>query len=660
MKRGIRGLAVGMTIVSVLASTLYGGDVQARKNNETEKNETKDSVSIEIRPQDDYYGYINAEVLKKADIDPKYGYGSFAECYKVTQEKLYGVIDLINAEGEHSSEDASIIADYYRQMISYKDASSDADEDFETVRNEIESVSNKQEYMELIGKYNRLYGINPIAVFSISEGFSRGDQYSFSLEGLVNILGNPNKDIAESEEGRRNIRSHVKDVLIGLGSDKKEAEKKADEFAALAVDIAYFSKDYREELKNIKTVNDKELSDMKFDIESFSKGYGIKNPYDKWMLTYPEQVAFINDKLEKEENLEAFKTWLLVEYADKMNIYFSENYKAVKDIYGDETQDPDIVAKDKIIADLPDFIGRIYVENCYPASKDEKVKKMCEDIKQSYRELIGKADWLTEDGRTKLLSKLEAIEFTTGGNFNETFVGTDGIIGKNAYDTYKRILKFNYDNSKEKIKRPRPKMGSTMQPQTVNACFWVDNMVVMTAAITEEPFFSENNSEYENLGGLGMVIAHEVGHAFDSNCINWDDKGVYNPEWLNEKDREALKNRADMCINYYNDYTIMDVYHVDGNLTLGENYADLGALECITNIAKNNEQCKEMYEHFGLIWRSINSDVTGIKNLHTDEHSPGVVRVNAPLSSCDKFYEVYDVKEGDDMYVAPEKRIKRW
>ena len=67
-----------------------------------------------------------------------------------------------------------------------------------------------------------------------------------------------------------------------------------------------------------------------------------------------------------------------------------------------------------------------------------------------------------------------------------------------------------------------------------------------------------------------------------------------------------------------------------------------------------------MYEHFGLIWRSINSDVTGIKNLHTDEHSPGVVRVNAPLSSCDKFYEVYDVKEGDDMYVAPEKRIKRW
>lgn len=660
MKNGIRSLAVGMTIISILASTFSGGSVRAKETDKTTKDETKDSVSIDIRPQDDYFGYINAEVLKNADIDPKYGYGSFAECYKVTQEKLYGVIDQINAEGKHSSEDASIIADYYKQIVSYKDVGSDADEDFENVRKEIESISNKQGYMELIGKYNRLYGICPIATFSISEGFTRGDEYSFSFEGMENILGNSNKDIAESEDGRRNLRSHVKDVLVSLGSDKKAAEKKADEFASLAVDIAYFSKDYRAELKNIKTVNDKELSDMKFDIESFSEGYGIKNPYDKWMLAYPEQVAFIADKLEDEKNLDAFKTWLLVEYTDKMNMYFSDNYKAVKDIYGDNTQDQDTVAKDKIINDLPDFIGRIYVENCYPASKDEKVKKMCEDIKQSYREIIGKADWLTEDGRSKLLTKLEAIEFTTGGNFNETFVSTDGIIGRDAYDTYKRILKFNHDNSKEKIKRPRPKMGSTMQPQTVNACFWVDNMVVMTAAITEEPFFSESNSEYANLGGLGMVIAHEVGHAFDSNCINWDDKGVYNPEWLNEKDREALRSRADMCIDYYNKYTIMDVYHVDGNLTLGENYADLGALECISNIAKTNEQYREMYEHFGLIWRSINSDVAGIKNLHSDEHSPGIVRVNAPLSSCDKFYEVYDVKEGDDMYVAPENRIKRW
>ena len=157
-----------------------------------------------------------------------------------------------------------------------------------------------------------------------------------------------------------------------------------------------------------------------------------------------------------------------------------------------------------------------------------------------------------------------------------------------------------------------------------------------------------------------MVIAHEVGHAFDSNCIKWDDKGEYNPEWMNEKDREALKERADMCIDYYSGFTIMDVYHVDGELTLGENYADLGALECITNIPENKEEFVDLFEGFGEIWRGISSDVEGIYNLHHDEHSPGIVRVNATLSSCDKFYETYDVREGDGMYVAPEKRVERW
>ena len=157
-----------------------------------------------------------------------------------------------------------------------------------------------------------------------------------------------------------------------------------------------------------------------------------------------------------------------------------------------------------------------------------------------------------------------------------------------------------------------------------------------------------------------MVIAHEVGHAFDSNCINWDAEGNYNPEWLNETDRKALKARADMCIDYYNACTIMDVYHVDGVQTLGENYADIGAIECISNIAKEKEDYIEMYEGFAEIWRAIRSDVDGIMHLHTDEHSPGPVRVNAPLSSCEQFYEVYDVKEGDGMYVAPEKRVERW
>lgn len=659
MKKRIKNLAVGISFASILASAFCGADVRAEEEKYTAE-ETKTAVSTAIRPQDDYYGYINAEVLKEADIDPKYGYGSFAQCAKVTNGKLYSIIEEANAGSFATSTDAKLISDYYEQIVSYDSERSDADADFEKVREEIESVSSSKEIYELLGRYQAVYDVNPVAAFSISDGFTKSDEYSFTFEGLDSILGTKCKDIAGTEEGRRKVRGHVKDVLLSLGTDKKDAEQKADNFAVLAVDIAYNIKDIRIELSSVKTLSDKEMNDLKFDTESFVKGYGIDNPYDKWVLYSKDQMTSISEALADEDNLEAFKTWLLVEYIDKYNEYLSDDYKDLKDIYGEQTESLDVQAKEKIINNLPDQIGKLYVDVFYLESKDEKVKEMCENIRESYRKLITDADWLSQDGRTKLLAKLEAIEFMTGGSYEESLVSTDDLIGFDEYETYKNLLKYKYETSKEKIKRPRPKMGQTMQPQTVNACFWVDNVVVMTAAITEEPFFSENYSDASNLGRLGMVIAHEVGHAFDSNCINWDDKGVYNPEWLCEKDREALKERADMCIDYYSEYTIMDVYHVDGKLTLGENYADLGALECITNIPEKREEFIDLFEGFGEIWRGINSDVEGIYLLHHDEHSPGIVRVNATLSSCDKFYETYDVKEGDGMYVAPENRVERW
>lgn len=660
MKKGIQRFAVGMTLASLLAFSFYGADVRAEEVNIKAQNGTQNKESEDIRPQDDFFGYVNAKVLREADIDPKYGFGAFDDCNKITEQKLFGIIDEIKGEAVHTSTDAEMIADYYDRIVSYDAASSDADKDFENVRKEIEGISNKQEYIELLGKYQRLYGISPVLCFGITDGQVRADEYSFFFSGVRSIFEKKNKDIAESLEGRKGVRDHVKEVLVGLGTDKKEAEKTADNFARFAVDIAYKSKDMKFEFYNAKKVDAKEMEELKFDIKSFEKGMQIENPYGYWLINEKDQFAYIAEKLDDKNNLDEFKTWLLIEYLDSYNRFLSDKYKNLKITYSEDTENMDMQAKIRIISDLPDNIGRLYSEKCYPKSRDAKVKEMCESIKDSYRELIGKADWLTEDGRTKLLNKLEAIEFTTGGNYSEKLIDTDNLIGKDSYDTYKNIQNFKIENYKELIKRPRPKMGSTMQPQTVNACYWVDNMVVMTAAITEGAFFDENNSEFSNLGRLGMVIAHEVGHAFDSNCINWDDKGNYNPQWLNETDRQALKERAGMCIDYYNGYTIMDVYHVDGVQTLGENYADIGAIECISNIAKEKQDYIEMYEGFAEIWRGIESDTKAIAALHTDEHSPGPVRVNAPLSSCEKFYEVYDVKEGDGMYVAPEKRVERW
>ena len=166
---------------------------------------------------------------------------------------------------------------------------------------------------------------------------------------------------------------------------------------------------------------------------------------------------------------------------------------------------------------------------------------------------------------------------------------------------------------------------------------------------------------YTNLGGLGMVIAHEMGHAFDSNCILFDENGKYDPSWIASEDYDKLVERNEAAVRYFEDnFTIFGVYHVDGEQTLGENYADLGAMECITSLTHNNEERELLFTNYATIWSEKRVDSTLIDQIDVDEHSPSIIRVNAILSTLDSFYETYDVTEGDGMYIAPEDRISRW
>ena len=160
-----------------------------------------------------------------------------------------------------------------------------------------------------------------------------------------------------------------------------------------------------------------------------------------------------------------------------------------------------------------------------------------------------------------------------------------------------------------------------------------------------------------------MIIAHEMGHAFDSNCILFDENGIYNPGRIPQEDMDILNERNEAAAAYFEDnFTVFGVYHVDGHQTLGENYADLGGMECLAAIAENatQQEREAFFENYARIWceKVTDSAVTG--QLIHDEHSPAVIRVNSILSTLDLFYETYGVTEGDGMYIDPDARISRW
>ena len=201
-----------------------------------------------------------------------------------------------------------------------------------------------------------------------------------------------------------------------------------------------------------------------------------------------------------------------------------------------------------------------------------------------------------------------------------------------------------------------------MPMQMFNACYDpAANNITITVAIMNAPFFDMSADYYTNLGGLGMVIAHEMGHAFDSNCILFNADGAYDPSWISDSDYQTLLDRNSAAASYFEDnFTVFGIYHVDGEQTLGENYADLGGMECISSLCTTDEELTLLFENYARIWCEKKTDESVISQIAFDEHSPEVIRVNAILSTLDAFYELYDVTEGDGMYIAPEDRISRW
>ena len=656
-------LAMGMS-ASVMMPMCLMGCTKVEKDDgssvATQKIEGK-AAGNAIRLEDDFYGYINAEALRNAKIDPQYGAaGAFLECELKKEQQLDTIIDsIVSSDEEYApGTNEQLIHDYYYQVKDYDKEKSTANQEIKNIISDIFGITTISDLTSKAAELLRELDINPFFGFDILDGLEDPTEYSLVFSGAESVLGISLSDIQSSEEGRVKLNNEAYNLLLSLGFSEKEAKERADELTKLAIDLSVGYEVRAMSLENVKSMTPDEIQSF-FDADGFVNAMGFQNPYGKWYVMNEDTFSKITEAWKNEDNLECFKTWLALSVLIDYHDYMSD--KEVEDVFGEITMDRDQFAKQMVKGYLSTQIGELYAQTYYTEETDKAVREMCEQIRASYREVISGADWLSEETKAGLLRKLENIVFITGaGEVHEVDPKDSALIGDDAWETAKNLHQAGWNASIESLKTERPRRGQGMDPQTVNACYWVDNVVRITIAIVNEPFFSVDADPSANLGGLGMVIGHEIGHAFDSNGLNWDENGYLNPEWISQADREALKEHSQKCADYYSDFTIMGIYHVDGTRTLAENFADLGSMEVITNIAKTKEEREVLFENYARIWQALMSDVSGIEALQTDEHSPNVVRVNAVLSTCEAFYETYDIKEGDGMYVAPENRVSRW
>ena len=200
-----------------------------------------------------------------------------------------------------------------------------------------------------------------------------------------------------------------------------------------------------------------------------------------------------------------------------------------------------------------------------------------------------------------------------------------------------------------------------MTPQTVNACYSPQaNDITFPAAILQAPFYDKDADHATNLGGIGTIIGHEITHAFDTNGATYDENGNYS-NWWTKEDLVQFTARAENVKKYFNGIEVTNGIFQNGDLTITENIADMGAMACVLQIVGDDKQAqRKVFESNATIWAANQTDQYRDFLLTMDVHSLNKVRVNAVLPLFDQFYDVYGVTKKDAMYVAPEDRVQIW
>ena len=624
-----------------------------------------------IRAQDDFYGYINASYLMELDVSDSQGFRSrFGEINSVIDDRLDELIRGIAAgdrESYPAGSNEQLIYDLYYQVLDASTSgslmTSDDMASFSATCDRILSISSVPEYLSMVGELYRDFGVNP--VFS---PYVIGDE-SVVVLPFVNPTSEELEFISLGGSSAQSTANYYTTVLVEAGVDPEEAAARGVADANLLMDIAAGT-DFDLEKTILEDTNDIQnyliyksyseidslcpnvghegiLTTMGFDSSSMSGLYIVEE----------EQLSTV-DSLMTSENLEGWKDILLVSYQYSLIDMLPLSYGGPGTVY---TNDEYALAAVKRKLSLE--LGEEYVEVYYDEATVSAVTSIAYAVRDEYVSLIADCSWMSDEGKALVTDKLMSMTFCIGAaEPHEVDPSAASLIGPTCYETAINMNRKRHDRNKDSVDGSLEESGfDHMPPQTVNACYvGLENTMVIPLGIMDAPFYDPDASYYANLGGIGAVIGHEISHAFDYSGMQYDASGNFDPDWMPASDIEAFASVSSSFVEYYSSYTVMTYHNVDGDLTITENMADAAGLECVLRLAPSLSEKQEIFENYAKIFASVTTREAMLDQIATDAHSPDMVRINANVALFDEFYEIYDVNEGDLMYVAPSDRVRRW
>ena len=675
---------VAMTIICTMAA---GCGQKTAEAPEPEKEVTPaivvENMDQSINPQDDFFRYVNNEWLKNNPIPEEYStYGAFTEIDQRNEILIQDIINEVSQDVNAAQGSvAQKIRDFYNAGMDTVAINERGYSELLPYFEMVDGLTDKAQLAELLGKLHS-DGIGGFFYAGGSTDPTNADMVIMHLyQGGLSLTDRDDYLKEESQEMRDKYVEHVTRMFELTGTDSESAAAKAKGILALETQLAENSMSRVDRRNPDLTNNKRTRKELQASTPNFNWDYYFNAAgapaFDDLNVGMPDFIAKLNKIILKTDlnTIKDYLKWKIIHGSASMlsddlsdeNFNFYGNY-----LYGQEVQQPRWRRVLSSTSDcLGEAVGQLYVEKYFPAEAKERMLNLVGNLRVALGERIKKLDWMSDETKAKALHKLDCFNVKIGYPDKWKDYSKYEVSPESYFQNVHRAIRFENERDMAKIGKPVDKEEWFMTPQTVNAYYSPEmNEIVFPAAILQPPFFNMDADDAVNYGGIGVVIGHEMTHGFDDQGCKYDEKGNLN-NWWTEEDATKFAERTAQLVKLFDEFNVRG-YQINGQLTLGENIADLGGLNIawdayqMTDEAKANQSidgftpAQRFFISYGTIWRNNSRDKYIERQVLTDVHSPAEARVNRNLGSMPHFYEAFVIQPGSKMYIAPEERAAIW
>lgn len=648
-------------------------------------------MNTKISPSQDFFQYVNGTWLNQTEIpSDRTTWGSFNELIKKTDKDVMSILKDASKNPKYKSDtDQGKAVNLFLTVLDTVGRNKAGINPLKPYLKKIDAIKNVADLQKFLVEMEPEGGSG---FFGIYIGADEKNSSKNSVSLAVSQLGLPDKDYYTSEdkdskEKRAKYELHVARMLQFIGETPEKAKQSAKEILAFETELSkprldrVESRDSRLQY-NPMTVAELQKLTPAIKWDAYFAGIGLAK-LDTVVVIEPKymkalQTVFTENKVAqwkeylKWDLLNSSSTKLSTDIETANFDFYSKTLRgAVKQLPREEK------ALQVVNRGIGEALGKLYVEKVFPAEAKAKAVDMIHNVITAYQNRINNLSWMSKDTKAKAIEKLNKITIKVG--YPDKWKDYSALQIKNVadggsyFENSKSLAIWNFKKGIAKLSKPVDKTEWGMSPQTVNAYYNPSyNEIVFPAAILQPPFYNYQADEAVNYGGIGAVIGHEISHGFDDSGARYNAEGNL-VDWWTPQDLEQFTKLGSELADQYSALEPLPGIHVDGKFTLGENIGDLGGI----NAAYDGLQLylkahgnpglidgftpeQRFFISWATVWRTKSRDEAIKNQVKTDPHSPGMYRAYVPIQNVDAFYEAFGIKNGDKMFVSPEKRVKIW